>query len=134
MIRFMLDTDISIFIIKRRTPELLALFNQHQGAMCISSVTLMELYYGAEHSATPEKNIAILEGYAARLHVLEYDNAAAQQTGQIRATLAAAGTPIGPFDNMISGHARSRGFILVSNNTREFARVAGLRLENWIVS
>ena len=91
----------------------------------------MELAYGAEKSAAVARNQAVVEGFLARLDVLDYDLAAADSTGQLRAELARAGTPIGPYDAMIAGHARSRGLILVTNNTREFARVPGLRLEDW---
>ena len=107
-------------------------FNARQVQLCISSVTLMELLYGAEKSSNPEKNTQNIEGFTARLTVLDYGLAAAQHTGQIRAELAKVGKPIGPYDQMIAGHARSLGLILVSNNVREFKRVPGLRLENWV--
>lgn len=132
MLKYMLDTDISIYTIKNKPNELKDLFNEHHASLCISVVTLMELIYGAEKSQHPEKNLEVVEGYAARLQVLEYDISAATQTGQVRAELAKYGKPIGPYDSMIAGHARSRGLVLVSNNTREFERVQGLRLENWL--
>ncbi|EFX5408139.1 tRNA(fMet)-specific endonuclease VapC, partial [Shigella sonnei] len=106
-------------------------FNLNQGRMCISSVTLMELIYGAEKSQMPERNLAVIEGFVSRIDVLDYDAAAATHTGQIRAELARQGRPVGPFDQMIAGHARSRGLIIVTNNTREFERVGGLRTEDW---
>lgn len=102
--------------------------------MCISSVTLIELVYGAEKSAVPEKNLRVVEGFVARLEVLNYGNDAAILTGQIRAELVKAGTPIGPYDSMMAAHARSLGLIMVTNNTREFERISGLRLEDWSVS
>ena len=92
----------------------------------------MELFYGAEKSAAPERNLSVVEGFAARLEVLSYDNLAAAHSGQLRAELAKAGTPVGPYDQMIAGHARSLGLILVSNNLREFQRVPGLRVEDWL--
>lgn len=92
----------------------------------------MELIYGAEKSTAPERNLAIIEGFTARLSVLNYDCYAAAHSGQIRAELARFGKPIGPYDLMIAGHARSCGLIVVTNNTREFERVSGLRLEDWI--
>jgi Predicted nucleic acid-binding protein, contains PIN domain len=92
----------------------------------------MELVYGAERSANPEQNLRVLEGFAARLDTLSYDINAATHTGQIRAELAAAGTSIGPYDQMIAGHARSLGLIVVTNNVREFERVKGLRVDNWV--
>jgi tRNA(fMet)-specific endonuclease VapC len=99
--------------------------------MSISSVTLGELIYGAELSEQLERNLAD-EGLTARLEVLPFDQMAATHFGQLRAELAKVGKPIGPYDQMIAGHARSLGLILVTNNVREFQRVPGLRLENWI--
>ena len=89
-------------------------------------------YYGAEKSAAPEKNLAIVEGFVARLDVLPFDNDAAAQAGMVRSELAKAGTPIGPYDQMIAGHARSLGLIVVTNNVREFQSVSGLRIEDWV--
>jgi len=132
MLKFMLDTNICIFTLKNRPQEVRDAFKLHHGQMCISTVTLMELIYGAEKSTCPERNLADIEGFAARLEVLKYDQDAAAHTGQLRAELAKAGTPIGPYDQMIAGHARSQGLILVTNNRREFDRVPGLRIEDWV--
>ncbi len=132
MLKFMLDTNVCIFTIKNKPQAVREAFNLHQGQLCISAVTLMELIYGAEKSSAPERNLAVIEGFAARLEVLPYDNDAAAHTGMIRAELAKAGTPIGPYDHMIAGHARSQGMIIVTNNRREFERVQGLRVEDWI--
>lgn len=131
MLKYLLDTNIVIYTIKNRPTIVRDTFNRYAGQLAISAVTLMELLYGAEKSSNPEKNTDIVEGFAARLAVLDYGAAAAQHTGQIRATLAKIGQPIGPYDQMIAGHARSLGLILVSNNLGEFVRVPGLRLENW---
>ncbi len=131
MLKFMLDTNICIFTIKNKPDSVRQAFNQRHAQLCVSAVTVMELAYGAEKSAAVERNQAVVEGFLARLDVLDYDLAAADSTGQLRAELARAGTPIGPYDAMIAGHARSRGLILVTNNTREFARVPGLRVEDW---
>ncbi|WP_247190798.1 type II toxin-antitoxin system tRNA(fMet)-specific endonuclease VapC [Escherichia coli] len=127
MLKFMLDTNICIFTIKNKPASVRERFNLNQGRMCISSVTLMEVIYGAEKSQMPERNLAVIEGFVSRIDVL----AAATHTGQIRAELALQGRPVGPFDQMIAGHARSRGLIIVTNNTREFERVGGLRIEDW---
>lgn len=132
MIKFMLDTNICIFTIKNKPQIVREAFNLHNGQLCISAVTLMELIYGAEKSATPEKNLAVVESFAARLEVLPFDNEGAAHTGMVRSELAKAGTPIGPYDQMIAGHARSRGLIVVTNNLREFERVPGLRVEDWV--
>ena len=132
MLKYLLDTNIVIYTMKNRPAEVRDIFNAHEGQLAMSSVTLMELLYGAEKSSAPAKNIHSIETFAARLTVLDYDSPAAQHTGQIRAELAKAGQPIGSYDQMIAGHGRSLGLILVSNNVREFERVPGLRLENWV--
>ncbi|MGB1159523.1 MAG: type II toxin-antitoxin system tRNA(fMet)-specific endonuclease VapC [Porticoccaceae bacterium] len=132
MLKYMLDTNTVIYTIKNRPNEVREAFKKHYGQICISSVTLMELIYGAERSAKPEQNLSDIEGLAARMEVLSYGDTAAAHTGQIRAELAGRGKPIGPYDQMIAGHARSEGLILVTNNLREFKRVDGLRVENWV--
>jgi tRNA(fMet)-specific endonuclease VapC len=132
VIKYLLDTNICIFTIKRKPPEIQELFRQHQGQMAISTITLMELIYGAEKSQATERNLTDIEGFAARLEVLEYGSEAAKHTGQLRAELARMGQPIGPYDQMIAGHARSSGLIVVTNNLREFERVPGLRVVDWV--
>lgn len=131
MLKYMLDTNIVIYTIRNKPEQVRQQFGRHEGQLCVSSVTVGELIYGAEKSARPEQNLSVVDGLLARLEVLDFDYAAAQQFGQIRAELARLGTPIGPYDQMIAGHARSRGMILVSNNLKEFERVANLRLEDW---
>lgn len=131
MLKYMLDTNIVIYVIKNRPQEARERFMRHQGRLACSSVTVMELVYGAEKSARPERNLRDVEGFMARLDVLSYDEAAAVQTGQIRAELARQGKPIGPYDLMLAGQARASGLILVTNNVAEFERVPGLRVENW---
>ncbi|GKX55129.1 ribonuclease VapC [Leminorella grimontii] len=134
MLKYMLDTNICIYTIKNKPQAVWEAFNLHYGRMCISTITLMELIYGAEKSANPKKNLQEVEGFAARLEVLTYNANAAVHTGQVRAELAKLGTPIGPYDGMIAAHARSLGLVLVTNNTREFERVPGLRLEDWTIN
>ena len=131
MLKYMLDTNICIFTTKNKPQQVREAFERHQGQLCISTVTLMELIYGAEKSAFPERNVAVIEGLAARLEVLTYDPKAAAHTGQLRAELERQGKPIGAYDFMIAGHARSQGLIIVTNNLSEFARVPGLRVEDW---
>ena len=132
MLRYLLDTNICIFTIKNKPPHLRSLFNAHAAQMCVSQVTVMELYYGAYRSQQVERNLSVIEGFIARLPVTPYDSQAADHTAQIRAELASRGTPIGPYDAMIAGNARSQGLIVVTNNTREFNRVEGLRVEDWL--
>ena len=129
--RYMLDTNVAIHTIRNRPSEVRAKFAAQQGRMCISTVTPMEFIYGAEKSTQPERNLRDIEGFASRLTVLPYDRDAAVHTGRIRAELARAGTPIGPYDQMIAGHARSRGLIVVTANTDEFRRVPGVAIEDW---
>jgi len=131
MLNYMLDTDISIYVIKNRPQAARERFQQYQGQLCVSSVTVMELLYGVEKSTQRERNLRDIEGFIQRLEVLDYNEKAAAHTAQIRAELEQLGTPIGAYDQMIAGHARSYGLIVVTNNSREFQRVAGLRIENW---
>lgn len=132
MVKYMLDTNICIYTIKQKPDIVRQAFKRHIGMMCISTITMTELIYGAEKSLNPAKNITVIEGFIAHLQVLDFDAEAAIHTAQIRAELAKAGTPIGVYDTMIAGHARSKGLIVVTNNTQEFQRVSGLRLENWV--
>jgi tRNA(fMet)-specific endonuclease VapC len=133
MLRYMLDTNLCIATIREKPGTVRAAFKLHHAHMCVSSVTVMELLYGVELSAQSQRNLAEVEGFVARLDVLDYDTAAAAHTAQIRAELKKAGTQIGPYDQMIAGHARSRGLVVVTNNTKEFRRVAGLRIEDWTI-
>ncbi len=128
----MLDTNIAIYVIKRRPIEMLKTFNQHAGQLCISSITLAELLHGVEKSRFVEQNLKNVENFISRLEVLEYGYKAASHYGDIRADLERKGTSIGVNDLHIAGHARSEGLIIVTNNVREFERVPGLRLENWV--
>jgi tRNA(fMet)-specific endonuclease VapC len=128
----MLDTNIVTYVIKRRPFELLEVFNRHAGQMCISAVTEAELIHGAEKSERREHKLRQVEDFSSRLLVLDYGRKAAGHYGDIRADLERKGKPIGVNDLHISAHARSEGLVLVSNNLREFERIAGLRLENWV--
>jgi len=132
MLKYMLDTNIVIYTVKNRPSHVRETFKQHEGQMCISSVSLGELIYGAERSAQTERNLADINGLIARMEVAAFEDHASEHFGQLRAELYKAGQPIGPYDMMIAGHARSMGLILVTNNTQEFERVPGLRLENWV--
>lgn len=131
MLKYLLDTNIVIYTMKNRPHQVKNHFLQHQGRMAISTVTLGELVFGAEHSRQVERNLADIEAMSARLEVLHFDNKAAYHFGQIRAALYRAGRPIGPYDMMIAGQARASGLILVTNNLKEFEEVPGLMLEDW---
>ena len=128
----MLDTNIVIFILKRRPLEILSTFNANANRMAISSITLAELTHGAEKSDRVTENIEVIDNFCSRLEVLPYGEKAAQHYGAIRAVLEKLGQPIGVNDIHIAGHARSEGLALVTNNVSEFERVPGLELENWI--
>ncbi|MCA1930981.1 MAG: type II toxin-antitoxin system VapC family toxin [Pararheinheimera sp.] len=132
MIKYMLDTNICIYVIKRRPMEVLDTFNKFAGTLCISSVTFAELCHGVEKSTLPEHNRRQVEDFVSRLEILPYGDKAAAHYGDIRATLERQGKTIGVNDLHIAAHARSEGLVLVTNNLKEFERVAGLRTENWL--
>lgn len=132
MLKYMLDTNIVIYTLKDRPAKVRAAFKLHSGEMCLSSISFGELIYGAEKSTRVEHNLGVIEGLAARLSIQSFDTHAAMHFGQLRAELAQSGRLIGPYDMMIAGHARALGLILVTNNRREFNRVPGLRVENWV--
>ena len=132
MLRYLLDTNICIYVIKRRPELVLDRFNENAAHLAISSITLAELLHGAEKSSQPQRTLAVVEDFCSRLDVVDYGAKAAQHYGQIRASLEQRGTPIGVNDLHIAAHARSEGLTLVSNNLREFERVDGLLYENWL--
>ena len=132
MLRYLLDTIIVIYVIKRRPLQALDTFNQHAGRMAISAITLAELMHGVEKSRNPPANLAVVEDFCSRLDVLPYGAKAAQHYGSIRAALELRGQPIGVNDLHIAAHARSEGLTLVTNNLREFERVPALQMENWV--
>ena len=132
MLRYLLDTNICVYVIKRRPESLLSRFNENASHLAISAITLSELLHGAEKSSQPQRTLSVVEDFCSRLDVLDYGAKAAQHYGQIRSALERRGTPIGVNDLHIAAHARSEGLTLVSNNLREFERVEGLLYENWI--
>ena len=134
MLRYLLDTNIVIYVIKRRPLQALEIFNRNAGRMAISAITLAELQHGAEKSSNPAANLAVVEDLCSRLEVLPYGAKAAQHYGSIRATLEKQGQTIGVNDLHIAAHARSEGLTLVSNNLREFERVPALQFENWALT
>ena len=133
MLKYMVDTNIVIYTMKNRPDSVRERFKKHHGRMCISSIILMGLVYGAERSSNPDINLTSLEGFVARMEVLPLNDSAAAHAGQICADLERLGMTIGPYVQFIAGHARSQGLVLVTNNEKEFARVPGLRTENWIL-
>jgi tRNA(fMet)-specific endonuclease VapC len=132
MLRYLLDTNIVIYVLKRRPVEVLSTFNANASRMAMSSITLAELLHGAEKSSRVSENLAAIEDFCSRLEVLPYGPKAAQHYGAIRASLEKLGQPIGVNDMHIAAHARSEGLVLVTNNMGEFARVPALETENWV--
>lgn len=130
--KYMMDTNICIYAIKNKPESVIRkILSQNPEYLCISVVTYAELMHGVEKSQAVEKNRIAMSLFLSAITVLDFDGEAAEVYGQIRAELERKGTPIGPMDLLIAGHARSQGLILVTNNTREFARVTGLRIEDW---
>jgi len=132
MIKYLLDTNIVIYVLKRRPIEVLEAFNKNVNRMAISSITLSELMYGAEKSIHIDKNLEAVEDFVSHLDVLSYDAKASQHYGQIKSGLEKRGELIGENDIHIAAHAISQGLILVTNNLKEFKRVPNLALENWV--
>ena len=134
MLRYLLHTNIVIYVLKRRPIEVLSLFNENASRMAISAITLSELFHGAEKSTRVSNNLVAIEDFCSRLEVLPYGAKAAQHYGAIRAGLEKTGQPIGVNDLHIAAHARSEGLVVVTNNVGEFARVPALQVENWVQS
>ena len=128
--KYMLDTTICIYAIKHKPPEVIKNFLKHNPEdICVSSITYGELMHGVEKSQAVERNRAAITLFLSSISILPFDNYAAEEYGKVRAELERKGTPIGPMDMLIAGHARSERLILVTNNTREFFRVEDLDLE-----
>ena len=131
MVKFLVDTNLCIRVLRDRPQGLRQRFNEEASSLSISSIVLYELLHGAAKSARPLENRHAVEAFAARLEVLDFDDDAAAHAGEIRAELERQGTPIGSYDLLIAGHARSRGLVVVTGNLAEFRRVEGLRCEDW---
>lgn len=133
---YILDTNICSFIIREQPEAVLkrleqAVLRGHR--IVVSAITYSEMRFGATGPKASPRNVQLVDAFCARLDaILPWDRAAVDATTEIKAELAAAGTPIGPNNTAIAGHAIAVGAILVSNNTREFERVPGLRLEEWV--
>jgi tRNA(fMet)-specific endonuclease VapC len=130
---YLLDTNICIYLIKRRPSEVLERFRQHSPQnVAISTITLFELQYGAEKSQYQQRSEDALAKFLLPLNLINIDHSSAIEAATIRAQLEKKGMLIGPYDLLIAGLARSRSMTLVTNNTKEFERVVGLHLENWV--
>jgi tRNA(fMet)-specific endonuclease VapC len=135
MLRFLLDTDVCIRVLRDRPQSARHRFNAEAPALCVSSITLVELLRGAARSARPVEQRQAVEALVARLAaVLDFDAEAAAHAADIRVELERRGEAIGAYDTLIAGHARSRGLVVVTGNLREFRRVDGLRCEDWLAA
>ena len=129
---YMLDTNICIYAIKHKPEKVFQKLQEVEPEdVCVSSVTYAELVHGVEKSAAVEKNRLALSLLLANIDIMDFDVNAADHYGKIRAALEKKGTPIGPLDMMIAGHAQSLGLTIVTNNVKEFSRVDNLKIENW---
>ncbi len=132
MVKYLLDTNIVIYVMKKRPIEVMGIFNENAHRMAISSITFSELQFGAEKSARVSKNLNAIEEFTSLIDILPYTAKASMHYGNIRASLEKLGQTIGVNDLHIAAHARSEGLVLVTNNMSEFVRVPGLLLENWV--
>lgn len=132
MLRYLLDTNLCIRVLRDRPQAVRERFNLEAEGLCISTIVLTELLHGAAKSDRPEHNRREVERFAARLTVLPFDEPAAGHAADIRAVLERQGRTIGGYDLLIAGHARSRGLTVVTGNLAEFERVEGLRCEDWL--
>ena len=130
--KYMLDTNICIYAIKHKPDTMIKKFLSHDPEeLCISAITYAELMHGVEKSMAVERNRIAMSLFLSPITILQFDERAAEEYGRIKAELEKKGTPIGPMDTLIASHAKSRGLIIVTNNTREFNRVVGLTVEDW---
>ena len=134
MISHLLDTNLCVRVLRDRNPEVKHRFKALEGALSISTIVLVELRHGAARSTRSLQNHAAVQALTDRITVLPFSDAAAEHAADIRATLEDRGEPIGDYDVLIAGHARSLGLILVTGNLREFRRVDGLRCEDWLAN
>lgn len=133
--KYMLDTNICIYAIKHKPPEVIKNFLKHTpDELCISSITYGELMHGVEKSQAVERNRMAITLFLSSIAILPFDSYAAEEYGKVRADLELKEMPIGPMDLLIAGHARAARLILVTNNTREFFRVSGLQVEDWTIA
>lgn len=131
--KFMLDTNTCIYIIKRKPPNVIERFRQTEiSQIGISSITLSELLYGVSKSSKPDQNKIALMQFVTPLEILPYDDEAAQYYGDLRTHLEKQGTPIGSLDMLIAAHALSIACTLITNNEKEFIRIPNMKIDNWV--
>lgn len=131
--RYLLDTNICIYIIKKKPESVIKKFTKRRpGSVAISSITLSELYYGVVKSSKPNENMIALQEFISPLIVLDFTDQDALFYGKIRVDLERKGKPIGAMDLLIAAIAKSRELVLITNNVREFSRISDLKIENWV--
>jgi tRNA(fMet)-specific endonuclease VapC len=131
--KYLLDTNICIYVIKRKPEKVIKHFKEHKpGDIGISSITIAELNYGIEKSSKPATNTIALKEFLQPLEIADYSQSDAEEYGKIRFELEKKGVPIGAMDLLIASQASGRELILVTNNEKEFKRIKGLRIENWV--
>jgi len=129
---YLLDSNVCIRLINNSSPAVTnRLAAQQPEDILVSTITQLELYYGAYRSAQQERNLEILQRFFSQFTIIPLDPEAARIAGRIRAELAASGTPIGPYDVQIAAIAMANNLIVVTHNTKEFSRVNGLQIEDW---
>ncbi len=133
-IEAMLDANLCIRVLRDRPTQIRERFERESEMLCISTIVLHELRYGAQRSQRPVYQHELIKGFAANIAILDFNREAAAHAAEIKAKLAAAGNLIGPNDLLIAGHARSLGVKLITGNLREFQRVEGLRCEDWLAA
>ena len=130
---FLIDTNICIYIMNKRPPEVIHRFkNMEVGQIGISTITVSELSYGASKSNLPKQNFKRLEEFLAPFEIIPYSQSASKYYGEIRSRLENQGNVIGPLDLLIAAHALSENLTLVTNNEKEFKRIKSLKIENWV--
>lgn len=131
--KYILDTNICIYIIKKKPLKVIEKFKQYPlGNIGISSITMAELHFGVQKSSMPERNLNAINQFILPLEVFEFDMKASIEYGFIRSDLEKRGTPIGPLDTLIAAHVKSLNFTLVTNNVKEFDRIGNLKIANWL--
>lgn len=131
---YLLDTNILIALLRDRGQIARPRLRAAEGRIAVSTISEMELEYGIERSASPARNRQAVDELLSLVEVIPFETTAAMHAGRIRAVLAARGTPIGPYDALLAGHARSLGMVVVTHNVREFSRVPGLEVEDWLAA
>ncbi|GAA1724490.1 tRNA(fMet)-specific endonuclease VapC [Isoptericola hypogeus] len=129
---YLLDTDVLVALLRNRGDAARPRLREAEGRVAVSSISEMEVDYGIERSREPGRNRQAADELLSLVEVIPFDTPAAIQAGRIRAILADRGEPIGPYDVLLAGHARSLGMVVVTHNVREFSRVPGLEVEDWL--